>query len=121
MTKTVLYHNPNCSKSRAALALLQTLKIPFEIREYLQEPPKRAELERLLGLLKIAPMGLIRVNEAVLQEQGITLTTLDDEALINLCVRYPILIERPILIHQEAACIGRPIENLTQLLRMASA
>ena len=121
MTQTLLYHNPNCSKSRAALALLQASNIPFEVREYLQDPPSRAELEQLLDLLKLTPLALIRVNEVVLKAQDINLAGLNDGALIDLCVQYPILIERPILIHQASACIGRPIENLTQLLNRSTS
>lgn len=116
MTQTVLYHNPNCSKSRAALALLQAENIPFLIREYLQDPLNPAEIAQLLGLLNLAPSALIRMNEPILKTKGINLSDLNDEALIDLCATYPVLIERPILLHHGSACIGRPIENIVWLL-----
>jgi arsenate reductase (glutaredoxin) len=110
MTQTVLYHNPNCSKSRAALALLQAENIPFLIREYLQDPLNPAEIAQLLGLLKLAPSALIRMNEPILKTKGINLSDLNDEALIDLCATYPVLL------HHGSACIGRPIENIVRLL-----
>jgi arsenate reductase len=116
MTQTVLYHNPNCSKSRAALSLLQASNIPFAVREYLHDALTYAEISQLLGLLNLAPMALIRRNEPILTTQNITLSSLNDDALIDLCAAYPILIERPILLHRGSACIGRPIENIQQLL-----
>ena len=116
MTQTVLYHNPNCSKSRAAIALLQAENIPFLIREYLQDPLNPAEIAQLLGSLKLAPSALIRVNEPILTTQNIILADLNNDALVDLCAAYPILIERPILLHRGSACIGRPIENIMRLL-----
>jgi len=116
MTQTVLYHNPNCSKSQATLALLQASNIPFSVREYLHDTLNYDEISQLLGLLKRSPIDLIRENEPILTTMGISLCDLNDDALIHLCVTYPILIERPIVVHQGAACIGRPIENVVQLL-----
>ena len=116
MTQTVLYHNPNCSKSRAALALLQAATIPFAVREYLDDPLTHTEILQLLGSLKLAPSALIRVNEPILTTQNIILADLNNDALVDLCAAYPILIERPILLHRGSACIGRPIENIRRLL-----
>lgn len=116
MSQTVLYHNPNCSKSRAALALIQASNIPFTVREYLDKALNHAEISHLIDLLKLPPSALIRVNEPILKTQNITLSELDDDALIDLCAQHPVLIERPILLHRGSACIGRPIENIISLL-----
>jgi arsenate reductase len=112
----ILYHNPNCSKSRAALALLEASGHPFIIREYLKDPLDASEIRDLLTLLDIEPNALIRSKEPILKTHNIDLLTCNRCELIELMVLHPILIERPILAVANKASIGRPIERITALV-----
>ena len=115
MTVT-LYHNPRCSKSRATLALLQERGIEPEIRAYLDDPPDAAELRTLLGMLDIAPRQLMRKGEAEYREQGLADESLTDDALIAAMAATPRLIERPIVVTNGKAAIGRPPESVLDIL-----
>ena len=110
-----LYHNPRCGKSRNALAILQEKGIEPKIREYLKVPPTKAELETIISKLGIRPYDLIRRGEAVFKE-NFKGKDLNDEAWIEAMVANPILIERPIFVHGDNAVIGRPPENVLELL-----
>lgn len=109
-----LWHNPRCSKSRAALALLEERGISHQIRLYLKEPPDVAELAALLVRLGKPPRDLIRRGEAIYKE--LSLAGADDAALIAAMVANPVLIERPILDDGSRAVIGRPPETILSLL-----
>lgn len=109
-----LYHNPRCSKSRAALALLEQRGIKPEIVEYLKTPPNATELTRILALLGMRPRDLLRPAEA--RQAGLDDPGLDDKALIAAMVANPIVIERPIAVSAEAACVGRPPDRVLELL-----
>ncbi|BFI96350.1 MAG: arsenate reductase (glutaredoxin) [Rhodanobacter sp.] len=109
-----IYHNPRCSKSRAALALLEGRAV--EVVHYLDTPPGTAELKRLLKLLGIPARQLLRSGEAIYKELGLADPALDDEALIAAMAAHPILIERPIVIANEQARIGRPPEAVLDIL-----
>ncbi|MGF1639362.1 MAG: arsenate reductase (glutaredoxin) [Rhodospirillales bacterium] len=113
MTVTI-YHNPRCSKSRAALALLRERGISPDIVDYLADPPSADELKRILALLGIEPRQLLRAKEA--REVGLDDPGLDDEALIAGMVAHPIVIERPIVIRGRRARIGRPPEKVLEIL-----
>ena len=119
MSDTTLYHNPNCSKSRAALALLEHSTVDFKTRLYLDEPLSQQEIVQLVSLLDITPRALLRSNESVIRDQHIDIECLASDALIALMAAHPILIERPILTHGGRATIGRPIENIHVLLGIA--
>ncbi len=110
-----IYHNPRCSKSRATLALLQENGIEPEIVEYLKQPPTAKELEAILFSLGMKPGQLIRRGEEVFKAKyaGKALT---DAQWIEAMVKHPILIERPIVISGKRAVLGRPPENVKQLL-----
>ena len=117
MTHTyTLFHNPRCSKSRAALELLQARGIDADVVLYLETPPDAAALRTLLRRLGIAPRALLRTGEDAYRELRLADTSLDDEALIAAMVAQPKLIERPILVRGERAVIGRPTERLLELL-----
>jgi arsenate reductase len=103
-----LYHNPRCSKSRAALALLEERGIRPRIVEYLQTPPDAAELARILALLGMRPRELLRTKEA--REAGV------DPALIAAMVAHPAVIERPIAVSEDGARLGRPPARVLELL-----
>ena len=110
-----IYHNNRCSKSRQCLAILEKSNQDFEIINYLDTPPSTNELKKLLKMLGIKPLELVRKNEAIWKEKfkGKELT---EQAIITAMVTYPKLIERPIIVKGTKAVIGRPIENVQQLL-----
>lgn len=113
---TRIFHNPRCSKSRATLALLQEKGIDPEIRLYLEEPPTEAELRSVLKLLGRPARELIRKGEAEYREQGLANPELNDDALIVAMVRTPKLIERPIVLANGKAAVGRPPESVLEIL-----
>lgn len=109
-----IYHHNRCSKSRATLALLEGRDV--EVVNYLDTPPDAAELKRLLKLLGIPARQLLRSGEAVYKELGLADPALDDEALVAAMVAHPILIERPIVVANGKAVIGRPPEAVLAIL-----
>jgi arsenate reductase len=109
-----LWHNPRCSKSRAALALLKERGHDPHIRMYLAEPPSEPELVELLHRLEIPAIALVRTNEPAFRERD--LADADDTALVEAMAAQPILIERPILVAGPRAVIGRPPEKVLDLL-----
>jgi arsenate reductase len=115
MSKTKIYHNPKCSKSRATLELLEEQGVEVEVIKYLENPPSRAELTVLLEMLGLSAKGLMRSKEDIYKELGINEIN-DEDMLVGLMVANPKLIERPIVIKDGKAAIGRPIENIIELL-----
>lgn len=109
-----IYHNPRCSKSRAALALLQDKGVSPEIVEYLNAPPSADELKRILAMLGMKPRELLRTKEA--KDAGLDDPNLSDDALIAGMVANPIVIERPIVISGGKARIGRPPERVLEIV-----
>ncbi|MFD2568009.1 arsenate reductase (glutaredoxin) [Pseudotenacibaculum haliotis] len=110
-----IYHNPRCRKSREGLQIVENSGKEFEIREYLKELPSEEELSSVIGLLKIKPIDLVRKNEAIWKEsyKG---KELSDSEIIKAMAENPKLIERPIVIHNNVAVIGRPPEKIQQIL-----
>lgn len=110
-----IYHNPRCSKSRQGLELLQNSGSEFQIVEYLKEIPTIEELTNIINLLNIKPIDLIRKNEVIWKEnyKG---KELSDKEIITAMIENPKLIERPIVINNNKAVIGRPLENIKQIL-----
>jgi arsenate reductase len=112
---TIIWHNPKCSKSREALALLSEKNEEMEVVKYLETSPSREDIEALLGKLGIGARALMRTKEDIYKELG--LAKVEDEAkLIDALVQYPKLIERPILIRGNQAIIGRPVEKVIGFL-----
>jgi arsenate reductase len=110
-----IYHNPRCSVSRAGLAILNEKGISPEIHEYLKDTPTADELRELIRMLGIKPHDLIRQNEDIYKEkfEGKKRSA---EKWIQAMVKYPVLIQRPIFIHNGKAVIGRPPERVLELL-----
>ncbi|MEO9511625.1 MAG: arsenate reductase (glutaredoxin) [Flavobacteriaceae bacterium] len=110
-----IYHNPRCRKSREGLELLEKSGEEFETVLYLENIPTKKELQTVIDYLGIVPMELVRKNEAVWKEnyKGKDLT---DDAVVEAMIAYPKLIERPIVIKDEKAVIGRPLEKINALL-----
>ena len=116
-SKTIIYHNPQCGKSRQTLALIRDGGIEPEIIEYLKTPPTEEELKNILENLGIRPRELIRSGEKIYKQLSLEESSLSDAALIAAMVREPILIERPIVIRGDKAMIGRPPECVLELLK----
>jgi arsenate reductase len=111
---TTIYHNPRCSKSRQTLALLGEHGIEPEVIEYLETPPSAAELKEILNMLGIAPRDLLRKKEA--REAGLNDPDMGDDALIEAMAANPIVIERPIVVNNGKAALGRPPESVVDIL-----
>jgi len=116
MPISVFYHNPRCSKSRQALALLQERGITPEVVPYLDTPPDAKTLRSLLGQLGLPARALLRTGEEAYRTLGLNDLALDDAALMDAMAAHPRLIERPIFIHGDHAVIGRPPERVLELL-----
>lgn len=113
---TTLYHNPRCSKSRQTLELLQSKGIEPDIVLYLQNPPKAAELEKIVQQLRVPVTDIIRFGEEIAEELG--LTKKDKRSVRQWCqliAANPILLERPIVVHKNKARVGRPPEQVLDL------
>ncbi len=112
----VIYHNPRCSKSRAALKLLHERGVEPQIVEYLKTPPSASRLKELLAMLDMAPRDLMRKKEEPYKKLGLGDAGLDDNTLVSAMVDNPILIERPIVVSDGKARLGRPPEQVLELL-----
>ncbi|BFN13883.1 MULTISPECIES: arsenate reductase (glutaredoxin) [Marinobacter] len=113
---TRIFHNPRCSKSRQTLELLQQKGIEPEIIRYLETPPTEQELLHILDLLGCEPRELMRTKEAEYREQGLDNPDLSRDALIRAMANTPKLIERPIVLANGKAAVGRPPENVLDIL-----
>ena len=109
-----IWHNPRCSKSRQTLALLQEKAVDVEVLEYLKSPPTQKRLLEVVKKMGVSPRDMMRKNEALYKE--LNLVEASDTLLIKAMAEHPILIERPIVIDKDRAIIGRPPENVLQLL-----
>lgn len=116
MTDLTLYHNPRCTKSRGALALLEARGLTPTIIHYLETPPDAAQLREVLRKLNIGARGLLRTGEDAYTTLNLADTGLSDEQLIATMAAHPKLIERPILVVGDKAVIGRPPENILEIL-----
>ena len=116
MSEVTLYHNPRCSKSRQTLALLEERGIEPDVIEYLKTPPDAETITGLLDKLGIRAIELIRRGEAPFTELALAGKEADEAALIEAMASHPILIERPIVVSGDQARIGRPPENVLEIL-----
>ena len=114
--KTTIYHNPQCSKSRATMELLIERGEPLNIVQYLNTPPDRKTLERVLRLLNLEPRELMRQGETIYKQLNLADDSLSREELMRAMLTHPILIERPIVIKNGKAAIGRPLEAVINIL-----
>lgn len=111
----VIYHNPRCSKSRATLELLQARGIEPQVVDYLRQPPSLAELTHILDLLGLEPRELMRRQEDEYAEANLDDPGLTRETLILAMIQRPRLIERPIVVANGRAVIGRPPERVLEI------
>lgn len=110
-----IYHNPRCAKSRQALALLQENGVEPQVVEYLKDLLSKEDLSELITFLGIEPIALVRKNESVWKEQ-FKGKELSDKEVIKAMVENPNLIERPIVVKQKKAVLGRPPEKVLKLM-----
>ena len=111
-----IYHNPRCSKSRQTLSILQEHGLQPQIIEYLQHPPSKAQLKQILSLLGMQPRDLMRKKEPEYKQYQLDDPQLNDEQLIEAMIQHPKLIERPIVVNGGKAVLGRPPENVLEIL-----
>ena len=111
-----IYHNPRCTKSRQTLQLLKDKGIEPEVIEYLKSPPSAAELADILDKLGIEPHALMRKQETEYKANGLDNAALDKQTLISGMIANPILIERPIVLANGKAAVGRPPENVLDII-----
>lgn len=111
-----IYHNPRCGKSREGLAILSDFTEDFEIVDYINNPPSTEEIRDLLSKLDIKPIELVRTNETIWKD-NFKGKTLNDQEIIEALSTYPKLIERPIIIKENKAIIGRPPQKINKFLR----
>ncbi|MGB0495297.1 MAG: arsenate reductase (glutaredoxin) [Kangiellaceae bacterium] len=116
MSETKIYHNPRCSKSRQTLALILEQGIEPQVIHYLDTPPTVDELTTVLDLLNIDPKTLMRKNETEYKESGLNDSNLSKSEQIKLMVKFPKVIERPIVLANGKAAIGRPPESVLAIL-----
>lgn len=113
----VLYHNNRCSKSRAAVALLEEQGIQAEVVHYLNTPPDLATLTDIFHKLGLDSVrGMMRVKDDLYQELGLDRADLSNEDLLNAIAAHPALLERPIVVGNGKAAIGRPLDNIAAIL-----
>jgi len=111
-----IYHNPKCSKSRETLELLVKQGIKPVVNEYLKIPPTAEKIKEILKKLGYAPRDLMRRKEAPYTEYNLDNPSLSDDNLIEFMIKHPVLIERPIVLANEKAAIGRPPEQVLEIL-----
>jgi arsenate reductase len=111
-----IYHNPHCSKSRQTLDLLKRNGVEPEIVQYLETPPTVEELDNVLTLLNMEPRDLMRKKEAEYTEAGLDNQELDRAALIAGMVANPRVIERPVVLANGKAAVGRPPESVLEII-----
>jgi arsenate reductase len=111
-----IFHNPRCSKSRKTLEIIQQQGIEPEIIKYLEQPPSIDELTMVLSLLQLQPRELMRKNEAEYKDNNMADESLSSAELIQLMHQFPKVIERPVVINNGKAVIGRPPESVLDII-----
>ena len=111
-----IYHNPQCSKSRQTLQLLEERGMDAEVIEYLKTPPDAQTLTKILDMLGLEPRQLMRDQEPQYKALGLDDTSLNRDALIRAMVQTPKLMQRPIVVHRGKAAVGRPPERVLEIL-----
>lgn len=114
--KAQILHNPRCSKSRTTLQLLRDNGVEPEVILYLETPPTADQLSSILGKLDMKPRDLLRKGQSEYKDMGLNDEQLADEQLIAAMLEAPILIERPIVLANGQARIGRPPESVLEIL-----
>ena len=111
-----IYHNPRCSKSRQTLDILNSKNCDLVIVDYLKTPPSAAELKGVVKKLQLSVRDIMRTKETQYQKLELDNTSLSEDELLSFMHQYPTLIERPIVVNGDKACIGRPPENVLNIV-----
>ncbi len=111
-----IYHNPGCSKSRETLQILQDYKTQPEIIEYLNQPPTKNELTKIIKMLGIPTRELLRTGEAEYKLSGLDNESISDEQIVAIICENPRLLQRPIVVHGNRAIIGRPPIKVLEII-----
>ena len=111
-----IFHNPRCSKSRQALQLLKDNNCKIEIISYLEIDLEVSLIEDIIKKLALKPRDILRKSEQEYKDNNLKKDNLSEEDLINYMIKYPKLIERPIVVKGDKAVIGRPPENVLELI-----
>ena len=114
LEKYIIYHNPRCSKSRMAINYLNDNKKTFEVKEYLKKPLKRTDIIEILRIIGVPAESIIRKNEKVYKE-NFKGKKLDEDQWIDAMIKFPKLIQRPIVIKANKGVVARPIELIDLL------
>ena len=115
MAEFIIFHNPRCSKSRQALEILESNDKDYEIFLYLQETLNKKSIKSVLDILGLNPKDILRSGEVEYKENKLSQYDDEDEKLIDFMIKYPKIIERPIVIKGNKGVIGRPPENVIKL------
>jgi len=111
-----IYHNPRCSKSRQTLQLLQDNQVEIDIVDYLNNPLDKSQLQQLVALLDCSVRDIVRTSEADYKENDLANKDLSDDELLTAIVKMPKLMQRPIVVNGKKATIGRPPENVLDII-----
>jgi arsenate reductase (glutaredoxin) len=117
MSQYTIYHNPRCSKSRQTLAILEEHNIQPDIVLYLENTPNKQKLQELLQQLNMTARDILRKSEDAYKANALSDQALSDDALLNAMIAEPKLIERPIVVKGTKAVMGRPPENVLELIK----
>jgi arsenate reductase len=115
-TRLVIYHNPSCSKSRETLQILEHNNLTPRVIEYLDEPPTRQELKKIMQMLGISARDLLRTGEQIYQDAKLDNEALSEDEIISAICTHPILLQRPIVVSGERAIIGRPPAKVLEII-----
>ena len=110
-----IYHNPNCSKSRATLEIIKEASLPVSIVDYLVSPPNHATLKKILLSLDLRAIDIVRRNEPAWKESGLTENS-SEQTIIQFLIEHPVVLQRPIVTRENKAIIGRPPSNVLDLI-----
>ena len=115
--KIEIYHNPRWNKSRESVKILKKSNKPFTIVEYLKERLNKQDLNDILSKLNLDPIQIIRINDKKFKELHLTEADLTNKnKLLDILIENPMILERPIIINNDKAVIGRPPENIYKIL-----
>ncbi len=115
-SRLVIYHNPNCSKSRETLQILQDNHMSPDIIEYLKQPPTAQELKDVIKMLGVSARDLLRTTEQVYKDAALDDDTLTEDEIIEAICEFPALLQRPIVISGDTAVIGRPPTRVLEII-----
>jgi arsenate reductase len=116
MSEAIFYHNPKCSKSRKALEIIENQNINTKVILYLKDKLTKSMLQQILDLSELSVRDIIRSNEKEYKENNLDNLNLTQDDILNLIVEHPKLLQRPVLVYNNKAIIGRPPEDILRII-----